>query len=89
MHKNKDKDMTIVDAVYAGGLSLNITFSDGAVRHVDFSQFLLQHPHPQHDKYADPEKFKSFEIENGNLVWGKDWDMVFPLEDLYSGTICR
>lgn len=79
--------MKIVDAVYAGDLSLKITFNDGFVRTVDFRGFLSAHPHPQHDKYNDPDLFKTFLIENGNIVWGKDWDMVFPVESLYSGIL--
>jgi hypothetical protein len=29
--------------------------------------------------------FQSFRIENGNLVWGKDWDLIFPIDGLYRG----
>ena len=87
MHSDKEKTMKIVDAVYAGDLSLKITFNDGFVRTVDFRGFLSAHPHPQHDKYNDPDLFKTFLIENGNIVWGEDWDMVFPVESLYSGIL--
>ena len=79
--------MNIVDAVYSGGLSLTLTFSDGTVRVVDFGSFIRNHPHPQYDKYLDPDVFRTFAIENGNVVWGDDWDMVFPVEILYSGRI--
>ncbi len=77
--------MTIVDAVYTGGLSLSLTFSDGIVRVVDFERFINKYPHPQYDRYLDPDCFQTFSIENGNVVWGKDWDMIFPVEDLYNG----
>ena len=87
MHSDKEKTMKIVDAVYAGDLSLKITFNDGFVRTVDFRGFLSAHPHPQHDKYTDPDLFKTFLIENGNIVWGEDWDMVFPVESRYSGIL--
>lgn len=29
------------------------------------------------------KNFKKFKIEYGNVVWGKDWDMIFPVYDLY------
>ena len=77
--------MTIVDAVYTGGLSLSLTFSDGIVRVVDFESFIKKYPQPQYDRYLDPDCFQTFSIENGNVVWGKDWDMIFPVEDLYNG----
>lgn len=84
-HANQEKIMTIVDAVYTGGLSLSLTFSDGIVRVVDFERFIKKYPHPQYDRYLDPDCFQTFSIENGNVVWGKDWDMIFPVEDLYNG----
>ena len=85
MHSNQDEIMNIVDAVYIGGLSLSLTFSDGSVRVVDFGNFIRKNPHPQYNRYLDPECFQTFSRENGNVVWGKDWDMVFPVEDLYNG----
>ena len=79
--------LKVVSAEYVGGLSLKLTFSDGFVRILDFSEYLSSHPHPQHDSYKDPDKFREFYIDCGNLVWGKDWDMIFPVEDLYTGVI--
>ena len=79
--------MNIINASYAGGLSLILTFSDGVSRVVDFGDFLRNHPHPQYERYLDPLLFQTFVIDNGNVVWGEDWDMIFPVEDLYSGNI--
>jgi len=31
--------------------------------------------------------FKKFKLEMGNIVWGKNWDMVFPVYNLYKGKI--
>ena len=80
-----DDILTVVEVEYIGGLSLKLTFSDGFVRILDFSEYLFLHPHPQHDIYQNPDKFRECYIDCGNLVWGKDWDMIFPIEDLYSG----
>ena len=38
-------------------------------------------------KYLDPRNFRRFEIEDGNIVWGKSWDLVFPVEQLHAGVI--
>jgi hypothetical protein len=54
---------------------------------VDFEHFLRNHPHPQYDRYLDPDLFQTFFIDNGNVVWGEDWDMIFPVEDLYLGNL--
>lgn len=54
---------------------------------VDIGDFIRRNPHSQYNKYLDPKKFKKFTIENGNIVWGKNWDLIFPIEQLYSGGI--
>ena len=77
----------IVNAKDAGNLMVSLTFNDNTVKTVDIGDFIRRHPHPQYNKYLDPRKFKRFSIENGNIVWGKNWDMVFPLEQLYSGVV--
>jgi len=35
----------------------------------------------------DPRKFNRFSIENGNIVWGKNWDLMFPIEQLHDGVL--
>ena len=77
----------VLAAEYVGELSLRITFNDGRIVLVDFNSFFIKHPHPQYSKYSKPEEFKRFSIESGNVVWGKDWDLIFPIEDLYSAKI--
>lgn len=74
-------------AEYAGNLRLHLFFSDGTDRIVDFEPFILDNPHPQHAKYLDPRFFMNFKIENGDVVWGNGWDMIFPIEQLYDGTL--
>lgn len=49
--------------------------------------FIRRHPHPQYNKYLDPRKFRRFAIENGNIVWGKNWDLIFPVEQLHDGMV--
>lgn len=54
---------------------------------VDFAGFLETLSHPQFNKYKKQANFKRFNIENGNVVWRKDGDMIFPIDDLYTGKI--
>ena len=79
--------LVIVDAKYLGELSLEVVFSDGTRRSIDFAPYLKSHPHPQHNRYLQPRNFKRFSIEHGNVVWGKNWDLSFPIEQLYSGQL--
>ena len=79
--------ISVSKAVYMDGYKLEVEFNDNKKHVVDFGNFLKTHSHPQYNKYKKPENFKQFKIENGNIVWGKDWDMIFPVYDLYQGKI--
>lgn len=77
----------VIKAENAGNLTVSLTFSDNTVQTVDIGDFIRRHPHPQYNKYLDPRKFNRFTIENGNIVWGKNWDLIFPVEQLHAGAI--
>lgn len=77
----------ITEAEDLGGLKVRLVFSDGTDSTVDVGDFIRRHPHPQYNKYLDPKKFASFTLDGGNIVWGRNWDLVFPIEDLYRGRI--
>lgn len=81
------KTISVKEAKYLNEFKIKILFNDNRRRIVDFSTFLRSHSHPQFNKYKQQECFKKFKIENENVVWGKDWDMIFPLYDLYRGEI--
>ena len=79
--------MKIVKAEYAGDHKVKLFFSDKKQRTVDFGEFILSSSYSVFNQYKDLKKFKKFKIENGNIVWGKNWDLIFPLEQLYEGQI--
>ncbi|HTL09150.1 MAG TPA: DUF2442 domain-containing protein [Chitinophagaceae bacterium] len=82
------KDAIINNATFLHDYVLLVTFSDGHKQTVDFAGFLNAESTPKYmKKYKSESKFKSFKVEHGNLVWGKDWDLVFPLAQLYVGRI--
>ena len=77
--------LNITKAEHLHDYSVRLTFADHTVREIDFGLFLMNHPHPQHDKYRDPVHFNKFRIKNGNIVWGKNADLCFHEEELYYG----
>ena len=78
--------ITIDAAEYIGDYIINIKFSDGVERNIDFSKFLKNAKNPMTKKYLDKEFFQSFTVEFGDLVWN-DYEMCFPLWDLHEGRI--
>ncbi|MGB0383440.1 MAG: DUF2442 domain-containing protein [Ardenticatenaceae bacterium] len=73
-------------AEYVGDYKLSLTFSDGYEHVVDFGPFLLASANPLIRKYLNLEEFKDFTVQYGDLFW-KDYDLCFPIADLYHGTI--
>ena len=86
MSATKTKYIDVESADYVGAYKLRLTFSDGASRMVDFAPFLRKHLHPDLEKHRSLRRFKSFRIVHGNLMWG-DYEMIFPVSDLYRGDI--
>jgi len=84
----KKKILKIESAKHIGGHRLMLAFSDGKEQAVDFGHFLENSRHPEIRKFLNPKNFKSFKIENGDLMWG-DFDMIFPITDLYENKLAH
>jgi hypothetical protein len=81
------KAINIISANYKGNFLLELIFNDNKKTVVDFNEFFKKHHHPQYNKYKKEGNFLKYKIENGNVVWGKDWDMIFPVWNLYNGRV--
>lgn len=79
--------INVLSATPAGQYSLRIEFDDATEQTVDFGPFLKHSHHPDVRAYLQPERFASFHISHGELVWG-DYDLCFPVADLYQNRIC-
>lgn len=55
---------------------------------MDFGPFLKNSLHPEIRKFLNPKLFSRFTVENGELMWG-DFDLIFPIMDLYENKIDR
>jgi len=82
----KVKVQYVTNAEHLEDYRLKISFSDGKVMEIDFLPFLSSSDHQDVKHYLDLSHFKSFELFQGNIVWG-DYDMLFPIQDLYKGII--
>ncbi len=78
--------LDIVRVDHLGRYRLELTFSDGHLSTVDFGPFLRVSLNSETRRFLEEERFKSFSLIHGNLVWG-DYEMCFPIEDLYEGRI--
>jgi len=65
---------------------LQLVFNDQSSQVVDFKPFLSRSLNPLIRKYLTPEEFAKFEIDEGDLEWN-DYDLCFPIADLYENNI--
>jgi hypothetical protein len=80
------KYVEILRADYVSDYKIRLRFNDGKTQVVDFGPFLAKARNPDTTDYRDLERFRSFRIDHGDLVWG-DLQMIFPIMDLYRGEI--
>ncbi len=73
-------------AKYIGDYAIRIKFKDGTEKLVDFKSFLKKSQHPSINKYLKEDLFSKFKIVGGNLIWN-DYDLIFPVWELYNGRI--
>lgn len=85
--KEKQIPLKIISAKYKNNYIVELLFNDNNKKEVKFGSFLKKSMHPTIRSYLKEEKFKKFYIDNGNIVWGKNWDLIFPIEQLYKGKI--
>lgn len=82
----EDVVLDIVEAKWLGSYQIELIFSDGLERTIDFGPFLKKSSHPDIRKYLDLEKFSGFVVESGDLVWN-DYELCFPLGCLHDDMI--
>lgn len=83
---DESKVINIEKAEYLNGHKLQLTFNDGAEQIIDFGPFLSNSLNPFINKYLDLTEFKKYELDNGDLEWN-DYDLCFPVADLYENNI--
>lgn len=81
------RNLYITNVTNAGNLCVDIVFNDKTQQRIDVGEFIHRHPHPQYNKYLNADLFATFKLDDGNVVWGDDWDLIFPIEQLHQGKI--
>ncbi len=80
------KYLRIERAIYQGDLKVQLIFNDGTSVSMDFGTWIRNNPHPQYNRYLNEKLFKKFYIDNmGNIAWGKNRDLYFPIDKLHEG----
>lgn len=83
------KNILIVKAEYVCDYKVKLTFNDNKINVIDFEVPVMEQKNPDYQKYKKITEFKKFKIENGNIVWGKNWDLIFHIHKLYNNTLTK
>ena len=78
--------ISIENAKYIDDYKIYMKFSDGKESTVDFKKFIEKSNHPDIKKYSDKKLFSNFNLDYGDIEWN-DYELAFPIYDLYRGKI--
>ncbi|MBU0600649.1 DUF2442 domain-containing protein [bacterium] len=78
--------ITIKKAEYLGGYKVTLLFNDNTEQSIDFYPLLANSLNPLIRKYLDLNEFKKFKLDLGDIEWN-DYDLCFPIADLYENNI--
>lgn len=80
-HKQKaeQESIAIISAKYIQDFTIAISFTNGETRLVDFLPLFHKHVKGENLNYFAPQNFKKFIVNNGNIHWGKNEDVIFPV----------
>lgn len=79
-----EEKITIENAYYLGAFTILLFFSNGKQKKFDFLPLFSKYVKGDFTKYALPSAFKKFRVANGNIYWGKNEEVIFPVDFLYS-----
>ena len=85
---NESQILNIEKVIYLSGYKLKLSFNDGVEKIIDFGPFLSNSLNPFIKKYLDLKEFQKYALDRGDLVWN-DYDLCFPIADLYENNIMQ
>jgi len=83
---SNEQTIIILKAEYKEDYKITLSFNDNTNQTIDFFPFLNSSLNPLIRRYLDIKEFKKFKIDDGDLEWN-DYDLCFPIADLYENNI--
>ena len=82
-HKVEQENLAISEGRYIQDFMIQLTFGNGEKKLIDFLPLFHKYVKGENLKYFAPQNFRKFSIENGNIYWGKNEDVIFPAQMFY------
>jgi len=84
--KTEQKPLMIKSAKYINDFIIAISLTNGEIKLVDFLPLFHKYVKGENLNYFAPQKFKKFIVKNGNIYWGENEDVIFPVDFLLEDT---
>ncbi len=65
---------------YVQDFMIALSFKNGERKLVDFLPLFQKYVKDGNLRYFAPQYFKKFIVKNGNIYWGKNEDVIFPIQ---------
>lgn len=79
-------DIRLQSAEWVIDYIVRLNFADGSEQVVDFTAPFAR-LRGYYARYREPEAFRKFQVYEGNLVWGENRDVIFPVHRLYKNSL--
>lgn len=83
-----EETIAVVKALYLKDFEVLLYFNNNEQRIVNFLPFFSKLS-GAYVKYSQHKNFKKFFVENGNIFWGENEDVIFPVSTLYNGSFSK
>ena len=80
--KAEQKNVILTSAKYLNDYKILLSFTSAGMRLstlVNFLPLFNKYVKGENLKYLDPQRFRKFIIKNGNIYWGRNEDVIFPV----------
>jgi hypothetical protein len=84
VRKGKQASLGIISAAYLRDYKILILFSNDRMKIIDFGPAIQKYAKGDFKIYANKAQFKKFKVENNNIAWGENWDLIFPVDDVFA-----
>lgn len=83
--KNSEENIAVKSAKYLYDFTIAVNFTNGKIKPVDFLPLFHKYVKGENLIYFSPREFKKFIVQNGNIYWGENEDVIFPADLLLKG----
>lgn len=79
------KELILISGKYLYDFCIELTYKEGSKHYTiikDFTSLFNRYAKGDYIKYLSVSNFKKFKVHNGNIIWGRNEDIIFKGQSL-------